>query len=88
MSGGIAYILKDYIHLINQEMVDLDPLNEDDFVTIKEQLNKHVSLTRSQLADEFLQNWNEYREKFIKVIPRDYKEVLRKRALQKSTTLV
>jgi glutamate synthase (NADPH/NADH) large chain len=88
MSGGIAYILKDYIHLINQEMVDLDPLNEDDFVTIKEQLNKHVSLTRSQLAEEFLQNWNEYREKFIKVIPRDYKEVLRKRALQKSTTLV
>lgn len=88
MSGGIAYILKDYIHLINQEMVDLDPLNEDDFVTIKEQLNKHVSLTRSQLAEEFLENWNEYRERFIKVIPRDYKEVLRKRALQKSTTLV
>lgn len=88
MSGGIAYILKDYIHLINQEMVDLDPLNEDDFVTIKEQLNKHISLTRSQLAEEFLQDWNEARERFIKVIPRDYKEVLRKKALQKSTTLV
>lgn len=88
MSGGIAYILKDYIHLINQEMVDLDPLNEDDFVTIKEQLNQHVTLTKSQLGEEFLKNWNEYREKFIKVIPRDYKEVLRKRALQKSTTLV
>jgi glutamate synthase (NADPH/NADH) large chain len=88
MSGGIAYILKDYIHLINQEMVDLDPLNEDDFVTIKENLNKHVALTKSRLAEEFLENWNEYREKFIKVIPRDYKEVLRKRALQKSTTLV
>jgi glutamate synthase (NADPH/NADH) large chain len=88
MSGGIAYILKDYIHLINQEMVDLDPLNEDDFVTIKEQLNKHVSLTNSQLAAEYLANWDEYRERFIKVIPRDYKEVLRKKALEKSTTLV
>jgi glutamate synthase (NADPH/NADH) large chain len=88
MSGGIAYILKDYIHLINQEMVDLDPLNEDDFVTIKEQLNKHLSLTNSQLALEYLDNWDEYRERFIKVIPRDYKEVLRKRALEKSTTLV
>jgi glutamate synthase (NADPH/NADH) large chain len=88
MSGGIAYILKDYIHLINQEMVDLDPLNEDDFVTIKEQLNKHVSFTNSQLAAEYLSNWDEYRGRFIKVIPRDYKEVLRKRALEKSTTLV
>jgi glutamate synthase (NADPH/NADH) large chain len=88
MSGGIAYILKDYIHLINQEMVDLDPLNEDDFVTIKEQLNKHVSFTNSQLAIEYLNNWDEYRERFIKVIPRDYKEVLRKKAIEKSTTLV
>jgi glutamate synthase (NADPH/NADH) large chain len=88
MSGGIAYILKDYIHLINQEMVDLDPLNEDDFVTIKEQLNKHVSFTNSQLAIEYLDNWDEYRERFLKVIPRDYKEVLRKKALEKSTTLV
>jgi glutamate synthase (NADPH) large chain len=88
MSGGIAYILKDYIHLINQEMVDLDPLNEDDFVTIKDQLNKHVGLTNSQLAAEFVENWDENRNRFIKVIPRDYKEVLRKRALEQTTTLV
>lgn len=88
MSGGIAYILKDYIYLINQEMVDLDPLNEDDFVTIKENLNNHQELTQSQLAGEYLDNWDEYRERFIKVIPRDYKEVLRKRALENSTTLV
>ncbi|MCL6260060.1 glutamate synthase large subunit [Aquiflexum sp. TKW24L] len=88
MSGGIAYVLKDYIHLINQEMVDLDSLNEDDFVTIKEQLHKHISFTNSQLATEYLSNWDEYRERFIKVIPRDYKEVLRKKAVEKSTTLV
>jgi glutamate synthase (NADPH/NADH) large chain len=88
MSGGIAYILKDYIYLINQEMVDLDPLNEDDFVTIKENLNTHQALTQSQLAGKYLDNWDEYRERFIKVIPRDYKEVLRKRALENSTTLV
>lgn len=88
MSGGIAYILKDYIHLINQEMVDLDPLNEDDFVTIKEQLKEHFGYTNSQLAAEYLENWDSYKERFIKVIPRDYKEVLRKRALEQSTTLV
>jgi glutamate synthase (NADPH) large chain len=88
MSGGVAYILKDYIHLINPEMVDLDPLNEDDFVVAKQMLKQHESLTNSTLASIFLENWDTYREKFIKVIPRDYKEVLRKKALEKSTTLV
>ncbi|MCH7397866.1 glutamate synthase large subunit [Belliella sp. DSM 107340] len=88
MSGGIAYILKDYIHLINPEMVDLDPLNEDDFVTIKNQLKIHQEFTNSLLASEFIENWEEYKERFIKVIPRDYKEVLKKRALEQSKTLV
>jgi glutamate synthase (NADPH/NADH) large chain len=69
-------------------MVDLDPLNEDDFVTIKDQLNKHINLTSSPLGVEFLENWDENRNRFIKVIPRDYKEVLRKKALEQTTTLV
>lgn len=88
MSGGLAYILKDYLHLINTEMVDMDPLNEDDFVSIKKYLKNHVKLTNSQLAVKFLDNWDEYRERFIKVIPRDYKEVLRKKALEQTKTLV
>lgn len=88
MSGGIAYILKEYEYLINTEMVDLDPLNEDDFVTIKSKLQVHQQLTASSLATEFLDHWSEYKEKFIKVIPRDYKEVLRKKALEKTSTLV
>ncbi|MGY6520751.1 MAG: glutamate synthase large subunit [Mongoliitalea sp.] len=88
MSGGIAYILKEYEYLINTEMVDLDPLNEDDFVTIKSKLQVHQQLTGSLLATEFLDHWTEYKEKFIKVIPRDYKEVLRKKALEKTSTLV
>ncbi|ERM84115.1 glutamate synthase [Rhodonellum psychrophilum GCM71 = DSM 17998] len=88
MSGGLAYVLKDYLHLINTEMVDMDPLNEDDFVTIKKYLKNHVKLTNSQLACKFLDSWDGFREKFIKVIPRDYKEVLRKRALEQTKTLV
>ncbi|MCH7407823.1 glutamate synthase large subunit [Belliella sp. DSM 111904] len=88
MSGGIAYILKDYLHLINQEMVDIDPLNEDDFVLIKDLTTKHKALTKSPLAGEYLDKWDSYKERFAKVIPRDYKEVLRKRALEQSKTLV
>ncbi len=88
MSGGIAYVLKDYLHLINPEMVDIDPLNEDDFVTIKEMISKHHALTNSHLAIEYLDHWETYKERFAKIIPRDYKEVLRKRALEQSKTLV
>ncbi len=35
MSGGIAYIFKENQGNINKEMVDIDPLNEDDYATIK-----------------------------------------------------
>lgn len=88
MSGGIAYILKDYLHLINPEMVDIDPLNEDDFVTIKGMIVRHQELTKSPLATYYLDHWEDYKGHFAKVIPRDYKEVLRKRALEQSKTLV
>ena len=87
MSGGIAYILNDYITEINPELVDVDPLNEADFQTIKTYLKRHVKLTGSGLASRFLANWDQSKEKFIKVIPRDYKAVLEKRALEQSKTL-
>ncbi|WP_209332416.1 glutamate synthase large subunit [Lunatimonas salinarum] len=88
MSGGLAYIFKENMGNINQEMVDLDPLNEDDFATIKRALKDHLQFTASVVADQLLENWDEAKDRFIKVIPRDYKEVLRKRALEQSKTLV
>jgi glutamate synthase (NADPH/NADH) large chain len=88
MSGGIAYIFKENIGNINKEMVDIDPLNEDDFVTIKASLTDHVELTSSNIGNRLLEDWEAGKERFIKVIPREYKEVLRKRALENSKTLV
>lgn len=88
MSGGIAYILKDYITEINPELVDIDILEEEDFHKIKIFLKRHVKLTKSSLGRHFLENWETYKEKFIKVIPRDYKAVLQKRALEQSKSLV
>jgi len=88
MSGGIAYILKDYITEINPELVDIDILEEEDYHTIKTFLKRHVKLTKSALGTRFLENWETSKEKFIKVIPRDYKAVLQKRALEQSKSLV
>jgi len=87
MSGGIAYILKDYITEINPELVDIDNLEDEDFNTIKTFIKRHVKLTRSGLGTKFLDDWDKTKEKFIKVIPRDYKAVLEKRALEQSKSL-
>ncbi|WP_057937106.1 glutamate synthase large subunit [Algoriphagus resistens] len=87
MSGGIAYILKDYITEINPELVDIDILEDEDFTTIKTFLKRHVKLTKSALGTKFLEDWDKTKEKFIKVIPRDYKAVLEKRALEQSKSL-
>ncbi|WP_339925502.1 glutamate synthase large subunit [uncultured Cyclobacterium sp.] len=88
MSGGIAYIFKENLGNINKEMVDIDPLNEDDYATIKNSLSEHVALTSSNNGANLLEDWEAGKERFIKVIPKDYKEVLRKRALENSKTLV
>ncbi|MHA7130596.1 glutamate synthase large subunit [Algoriphagus namhaensis] len=88
MSGGIAYILKDYITEINPELVDIDLLEDEDFILIKDFLKKHVRLTGSELGETFLSEWEERKESFIKVIPRDYKAVLKKRAQEENKTLV
>jgi glutamate synthase (NADPH/NADH) large chain len=88
MSGGVAYILKDYITEVNAEMVDIDILEEEDFATIKTFLKRHVKLTNSALGARFLADWDKTKEKFIKVMPRDYKAVLQKKASEQSKTLV
>src|SRR5690606_30846952 len=88
MSGGIAYILEGNLGNINKEMVDIDPLNEDDFLIVKNSLKKHLSLTKSAVAERMLSDWSAARDKFIKVIPGEYKEVLRKRALVQINSLV
>lgn len=88
MSGGIAYIFKENLGNINKEMVDIDPLNEDDFATIKSALKEHVAYTSSRVGENILEDWAIAKDRFIKVIPRDYKEVLRKRALEQTKTLV
>ncbi|MBN7809578.1 glutamate synthase large subunit [Algoriphagus sp. H41] len=88
MSGGFAYILKDYITEINTEMVDIDLLEEEDFATVKSFLKRHVKLTNSQLGQRFLEDWDKAKEQFIKVMPRDYKAVLQKRAQEQAKSLV
>jgi glutamate synthase (ferredoxin) len=80
MSGGIAYVLDendDFDIRCNKEMVELESITDDDDVAlVKDLLSKHVQYTKSSVAENILDNWSAYQEKFVKVMPRDYKKVL------------
>ena len=57
--------------------MDLEAISEDEDVElVKGLLLKHVQSTKSSVAENILENWSEYQEKFVKVMPRDYKKVL------------
>ncbi|OED35315.1 glutamate synthase subunit alpha [PVC group bacterium (ex Bugula neritina AB1)] len=81
MSGGIAYIFDEKGVLasrINTGIVDLDPLETDeDLDEVSTLIRKHVDHTKSQKGQEILDDWENCRHKFIKVMPQDYKRVLR-----------
>ncbi|PVH26127.1 glutamate synthase large subunit [Sphingobacterium corticibacter] len=82
MSGGIAWIYdinETFRDNCNQEMVDLDPLDTEDENEIIILLKKHIHLTNSARAAYILQHWANEKYKFIKVFPREYKNVLNKK---------
>jgi glutamate synthase (NADPH/NADH) large chain len=79
MSGGIAYVYDDdngFEKLCNKEMVDLDPLSEEDFDELKGMIEKHLELTGSEPAKNILEEWATASPHFVKVMPRDFKSVL------------
>ncbi len=79
MSGGIAYVLDesgDFPALINNPLLDLDPLEGEDVDYIQRMLRNHFHYTRSQRAEEILRKWDSLASKFIKVFPQEYKKAL------------
>ncbi len=83
MSGGIAYIWDVNNTLeknLNREMVDVDPLDNEDVVIIKGLLEEHVALTGSTLANFLLKDFDNNSKYIAKIFPRDYKAVLKQRA--------
>ncbi len=74
MSGGIAYVLDLQVRRVNQEMVDLDPLEDSDARFLREVVERHYAETGSAVAAKLLANWDPTR--FTKIMPKDYKRVL------------
>jgi glutamate synthase (ferredoxin) len=79
MSGGVAYVFdqsRDFAARCNREMVDLDPLEQDEIDLVEALVHAHAGYTGSGHAAAILATWRHSAKRFIKVIPRDYKRVL------------
>jgi glutamate synthase (NADPH/NADH) large chain len=76
MSGGIAYVLDLVVIRVNQEMVDLDPLTEEDRAFLADVVSRHHAETGSAVAHALLADWDTAVDRFSKVMPKDFKRVL------------
>jgi glutamate synthase (NADPH/NADH) large chain len=89
MSGGIAYVYDrdgTFGTRVNHEMVDIDPLDEDDRTWLRDRVARHHAETGSTVAVRLLDNWDESVEHFRKVMPRDYKRVLSESVAEGATS--
>jgi glutamate synthase (NADPH/NADH) large chain len=79
MSGGIAYVYDvdgDFAGKVNHEMVELGGLTSEDAGFVRDRIEAHLRETDSDLARRILQDWGRTLERFVKVMPTDYKRVM------------
>jgi glutamate synthase (ferredoxin) len=80
MSGGIAYVLDedgDFPKRCNLEMVDLESFADSkEEAAVRGLIEKHSTQTGSARAAKIVKDWKLYRDRFRKVMPREYRRVL------------
>lgn len=84
MSGGIAYVLdihKDFLSKLNTEMVEAEAVEEPtEIAYLRGLIEDHHHYTGSELAARILVDFNRALPRFVKVMPVDYKRVLKEEA--------
>jgi glutamate synthase (NADPH/NADH) large chain/glutamate synthase (ferredoxin) len=85
MSGGVAYVLdedRSFAKRCNMGMVGFDELTDADSLELRAMVEEHQRRTDSPVAARVLGKWDELLEggAFVKVMPDDYKRVLRELA--------
>ncbi|GHT32941.1 glutamate synthase [Bacteroidia bacterium] len=95
MSGGVAYVWNkegNFDYFCNMEMVELSLIEDmSDNRELRGFIENHYKHTQSPLAKQMLDNWSDYVEQFIKVVPIEYKKVLlaeKMEAINKKTALL
>ena len=82
MTGGIAYVLDgdgDFDMTCNLDTVDLESVRAGtcEEKELLELLEHHAVATGSPKAQRILQNWDDYRGRFVCVMPVEYKKIVR-----------
>lgn len=100
MSGGVAYVYDEdglFAKRCNMSMVTLEKvesaelcvdtvhhLDQPDEITLKTLIENHAKYTASVRAIDMLDDWDNYRTKFVKVMPSEYKRALTELAANKA----
>ncbi|KAA8969800.1 glutamate synthase large subunit [Mycobacterium sp.] len=80
MSGGVAYVYDPgdvFDTQVNTEMVELEPLDDGDRESLYGLIQAHVDATDSAVGRRILADWASEQRCFVKVMPRDFKRVLK-----------
>ena len=81
MSGGIAYVLDEESTLyrnLNRQLVLMESVDSRvEQSELHRMIQRHVQLTGSRKGQEILDHFDAYIPLFKKIIPADYKEILR-----------
>ncbi|CAK9435930.1 uncharacterized protein LODBEIA_P05460 [Lodderomyces beijingensis] len=82
MCGGIAYVLdmaQDFTDKVNKSNVEISSVTEtQEIAFLRNLIEDHRHYTGSEIADRILNDFNRYLQRFVKVLPYDYKKVLEK----------
>jgi glutamate synthase (ferredoxin) len=80
MSGGSAFVYDvdgAFAGRCNPDMVSLSPVESDeDLAWLRNIVERHVALTGSQLGARLLDEWANASQRFVKVLPIDYKRAM------------
>ncbi len=84
MSGGITYVYdlhKNFKENCNPETIDFEKIVEkEDIKLLRTLIEKHFKYTNSKIAKEILNQWELSAKNFVKVIPTEYKQALKRLA--------
>jgi glutamate synthase (NADPH/NADH) large chain len=79
MSGGFAFVWdvqSEFTHQCNLEMIDLDPVAQEDKALLHNLLQQHFAYTGSSIAQYILSDFEQACNRFVKVFPKELKKVM------------
>lgn len=80
MSGGIAWVLDLDESIVNREMVETRAVPAESAEELHELVRKHAEETGSELAERLLADWSASLDRFVEIMPVNFRKVLEAQA--------